>query len=158
MKTKSTISLQSVVDTHEQAFVIIDRDFRIVAVNRAYEQAYGSRRDKMVGQHCYQISHKNDKPCFELGEDCPHQQVYQTGQGCSCQHTHYDTGGRAHQVRINAYPLQETVLENCIWEKRFRTCRSPLNAASNRSVWWVNPPSSCVRWSSSNWRLPLTYR
>ena len=106
MKTKSTIGLQSVVDTHEQAFVIIDRNFRIAAVNRAYERAHGSTRDKIVGQHCYQIGHNNDKPCFELGEDCPHQQVYQTGQGCSCQHTHYDTGGRARQVRINAYPVQ----------------------------------------------------
>jgi PAS domain S-box-containing protein len=97
--------------SHEQAFVIIDRDFRIVAVNRAYERAHGSRRDKMVGQHCYQIGHKNDKPCFELGEDCPHQQVYQTGQGCSCQHTHYDTGGRTHRVRINAYLLQDSAGE-----------------------------------------------
>ena len=105
METNSTIELQSVVDTHEKPFVIIDRDLTIVAVNRAYEQAYGSTREKMVGQHCYEISHQNDKPCFELGEDCPYQTVYQTGKSCSCLHIHYDTDGRAHQVRINAYPL-----------------------------------------------------
>jgi PAS domain S-box-containing protein len=104
LETKK-INLQSVVDTHEQPFVIIDRDFTIVAVNRAYEQAYGSTREKMVGQHCYQVSHQNDKPCFEFGEDCPHQTVYESGQGCSCLHIHYDTEGRARRVRINAYPL-----------------------------------------------------
>ena len=37
METKNTIDLQSVVDTHEQPFVIIDRNFTIVAVNRAYD-------------------------------------------------------------------------------------------------------------------------
>jgi PAS domain-containing protein len=88
VETKNTIHLQSVVDTHEQPFVIIDRDFTIVAVNRAYEQTYGSSREEMVGRHCYQVSHQNDKPCFELGEDCPHQAVYQTGKGCSCLHIH----------------------------------------------------------------------
>ncbi|MEN8801585.1 MAG: PAS domain-containing protein, partial [Thiogranum sp.] len=111
METKNTINLQSVVDTHEQPFVIIDREFTIVAVNRAYEQAYGSTRENMVGQHCYQISHKNDKPCFELGEDCPHQAVYQTGKSCSCLHIHYDPDGCAHQVRINAYPLMDSAGE-----------------------------------------------
>lgn len=111
METKSTSTstrtsdLQSVVDTHEQPFVIIDSDFRIVAANRAYELAYGSTRDKMLGQHCYQISHQNDRPCFELGEECPHQKVYLTGKPCSCLHTHYDVEGHTHQVRINAYPL-----------------------------------------------------
>jgi PAS domain S-box-containing protein len=111
VETKNTINLQSVVDTHEQPFVIIDRDFTIVAVNRAYEQTYGSTRENMVGQRCYQISHQNDKPCFEFGEDCPHQAVYQTGKSCSCLHIHYDPEGRAHQVRINAYPLTDSAGE-----------------------------------------------
>jgi len=111
LETKNTIDLQSVVDTHEQPFVIIDRDFTIVAVNRAYEQAYGSTRENMIGQHCYQVSHQNDKPCFELGEDCPHQTLYQTGKSCSCMHIHYDPDGCAHQVRINAYPLKDSAGE-----------------------------------------------
>jgi len=111
LETKNTIDLQSVVDTHEQPFVIIDRDFTIVAVNRAYEQAYGSTRENMIGQHCYQVSHQNDKPCFELGEDCPHQTLYQTGKSCSCMHIHYDPDGCAHQVRINAYPLRDSAGE-----------------------------------------------
>ena len=108
METKNTINFQSVVDTHEQPFVVIDRDFTIVAVNRAYEQAYGSTRDKMVGQHCYQVSHQNDKPCFEFGEDCPHQAVYEKAKSCSCLHIHYDSEGHARRVHINAYPLLDS--------------------------------------------------
>ena len=111
METKNTIDFQSVVDTHEEPFIIIDRDFTIVAVNRAYEQAYDSTREKIIGQHCYQVSHHNDKPCFELGEDCPHQTVYETGNSCSCVHIHYDPDGCTHQVRINAYPLMDSAGE-----------------------------------------------
>jgi len=105
MYTRSAIDLQSLVDTHERPFVIIDRDFTIVAVNSAYEQTYGASREQMVGRHCYEVSHHHDKPCFELGEECPHQQVYENQSGCSCLHIHYDRQGRAHRVRIKAYPL-----------------------------------------------------
>ena len=104
IKTTS-IDLQSLVDTHEQPFVIIDRDFNIVAVNSAYEHAYGATRAQMVGQPCYRVSHQNDRPCFELGEECPHQDLYEKELSCSCLHIHYDTRGRAHRVKIKAYPL-----------------------------------------------------
>jgi PAS domain S-box-containing protein len=108
MKTKTAFDLQSMVDTHERPFVIIDREFTIVAVNRAYEQTYGFTRDEMLGKHCYQVSHHNDQPCFEMGEDCPYQQVYNSGEGCSCMHIHYDPDGRAHRVKIKAYPLLDS--------------------------------------------------
>jgi len=98
METKTTsIELQSLVDTHELPFVIIDRDFKIVAVNSAYEHAYGGTRAQMVGQPCYRVSHQNDRPCFELGEECPHHDLYQNATRCSCLHIHYDAQGRAHR-------------------------------------------------------------
>ncbi len=108
METTKTVDLQSVVDTHEQPFVIIDRDYKIVAVNRAYELAYGTTRGNLVGQRCHQVSHNNDKPCSESGQDCPHKTVYQSGQRYSCMHTHYDADGHVHRVRINAYPLRDS--------------------------------------------------
>ena len=108
VETKTTsIQLQSLVDTHEHPFVIIDRHFKIVAVNSAYETAYGATRAQMVGQPCYRVSHQNDRPCFEVGEECPHQDLYEKATRCSCLHIHYDTQGRAHRVKINAFPLMD---------------------------------------------------
>lgn len=107
MDTTTSIDLQSLVDSHEQPFVVIDHDFRIVAVNSAYEQAYEASREYMVGRPCYQISHRNDRPCFELGEECPHRRVLRHGERHSCLHVHYDPQGRIHRVRINAYPLYD---------------------------------------------------
>ena len=102
----SHVNLQSMIDTHERPFVLIDQDFRIVAVNHAYEQAYGLPREQMVGQMCYQVSHHNSRPCFENGEDCPHQSIYSQGENSSCMHIHYDGQGKAHRVRISAYSVQ----------------------------------------------------
>jgi PAS domain S-box-containing protein len=101
------IDLQSLVDTHEHPFVIIDRKFTIVAVNKAYENTYGGSREEMIGKSCYQVSHHNDKPCYETGEDCPYQNVYASGEGCSCLHIHYDDDGDMHKVRIKAFPLYD---------------------------------------------------
>jgi two-component system response regulator AtoC len=100
------IDLQSLVDSHQQPFVVIDNDYRILAVNSAYERAYGTSRDLAVGQSCYKISHNNDAPCHESGEDCPHVNLFEVGQSDSCLHVHYDANRRMCQVRVTAYPLR----------------------------------------------------
>jgi len=108
MRDKTAIELQSLVDTHERPFVIIDKDFHIVAVNQAYEQVYGTTRAHMIGRTCYQVSHGNDRPCAELGEECPHERIYREGDSsCTCLHLHHDELGRLHRVQIKAYPLRD---------------------------------------------------
>ncbi len=101
----SAIDLQSLVESHQQPFVVIDNDYRIMAVNSAYERAFGVSREQAVGQPCYKVSHNNDAPCHESGEDCPHLNLFETGQQDSCVHIHYDVNHRMCQVRVTAYPL-----------------------------------------------------
>jgi two-component system response regulator AtoC len=98
--------LQSLVDSHENPFVVIDRDYRIVAVNKAYEKLYGAGREYAVGLHCFKVSHDNDAPCCQSGEDCPHEKLFKSGIQSSCLHFHYDEQHRMHQVRVTAYPLR----------------------------------------------------
>jgi transcriptional regulator with PAS, ATPase and Fis domain len=100
------IELQSLVDSHEQPFVIIDRDYRILAVNSAYERTFGTDSSVAVGQPCYRVSHNNEAPCHESGEDCPHVNLFEIGQRDSCLHIHYDKDHRMCQVRVTAYPLR----------------------------------------------------
>jgi PAS domain S-box-containing protein len=100
--------LQSLLDSHDDPFLVIDRDYRIVAVNAAYEKAYGTGRDHAIGQHCHKISHDNDMPCCRMGEDCPHERLFKEGKTSSCIHLHYDEHHRMHQVRVTAYPLRNS--------------------------------------------------
>jgi transcriptional regulator with PAS, ATPase and Fis domain len=77
-----------------------------VAVNKAYEWAFGTSQKQAVGQPCFRVSHNNDAPCHEFGEDCPHLNLFEIGKQDSCLHTHYDKNQRMCQVRVTAYPLQ----------------------------------------------------
>lgn len=59
----STITLHSLLETHDQPFCVIDASLRVIAVNRAYEVLFGTPRDAIVGQAC----------CHLPGESCDHQ-------------------------------------------------------------------------------------
>ncbi|MEA3277187.1 MAG: sigma 54-interacting transcriptional regulator [Pseudomonadota bacterium] len=100
------IELQSLVDSHDRPFVVIGKDYTVVAVNSAYEKAFNTSSAALVGQKCHAILHHRDRPCYEVGEDCPYMQCYQTEQTCSCLHTHHDSQGRTRWVRINMYPIK----------------------------------------------------
>jgi transcriptional regulator with PAS, ATPase and Fis domain len=103
-----SVELQSLVDTHQQPFVVIDTDYRIVAVNAAYEQAFGVRAEQVVGKHCYEVSHNNTVPCSQTGEDCPHTNLYNFSKPTSSIHHHYDINHHRFQVRVSAFPLRGT--------------------------------------------------
>ena len=78
-KNNTPIELQSVIDASENPFVVIDKDYTIVAANRTYCASYGIAPDEIVGQKCHKASHRSDVPCHLNGEDCPHQKVFETG-------------------------------------------------------------------------------
>lgn len=101
-----SFELQTLLDSHEQPFVVIDRDYRIMATNEAYRQTYANDDKEVIGKPCYKISHHNDIPCYELGEECPHSALFAGRKACSCVHVHYDQDHRMHQVRVTAFPLR----------------------------------------------------
>jgi transcriptional regulator with PAS, ATPase and Fis domain len=102
----SSIDLQSLVNSHQEPFVVIDSEYRVMAVNLAYEKAFGVSQEAAVGQPCYKISHNSDAPCHESGEDCPHVNLFEIGKQDSCLHVHYDANHRMCQVRVSAFPLR----------------------------------------------------
>lgn len=128
-KTKSDLSIemQSLVESHDKPFVVIDRGFRIVAVNSAYAQIFGKSTENVIGQRCYKVSHGKDHPCSEEGEECPHEKVYETREAYVCAHIHCDAGHRLHQVRVSAFPLKTTNDELLMGE-----CIEEIAAPENR--------------------------
>ena len=106
MIMKTLIDVQSLLDTHEKPFLVIDDDYGIVAVNQAFEESYRVDRTEVVGRKCHQVSHGNERPCYHYGEECPHRQVYASGKDYSCLHIHHDNQDRVHQVRVTMHPLE----------------------------------------------------
>ncbi len=118
VENETSIDLAYLVNSHEKPFVVIDNDYRILAVNNAYEREYGVASGDAVGQMCYQISHGNNHPCSVEGEDCPHDHVFGSGKAKVCAHVHCDADHRMHHVKVSAFPLRgsndELFLGECI--------------------------------------------
>jgi PAS domain S-box-containing protein len=101
------LNLQSIAETHEQPFVIIDEDARIVAANRAFLLAHGARLEEVLHRYCWEVTHHSTRPCHELGEECPNEYIRRTGRPHACLHvhTHRDAHQRVQQVRVKGFPL-----------------------------------------------------
>jgi two-component system response regulator AtoC len=103
---KHTTVIESLINAQETPAVIIDRNFKIVAANRAYCISYGIDADAIIGRCCHEVSHHSPVPCFKNGEDCPHREVLTKNSPFEVLHTHYDYANRPDRVRIKAYPIE----------------------------------------------------
>ncbi|MHB8253804.1 MAG: sigma-54 interaction domain-containing protein [Acidiferrobacter sp.] len=105
MNSREEKSLQSLIDMQDHPAVLINRDYQIVAANRAYRLAYDVKSEQIIGRPCYEVSHHRSSPCHLHGEDCPHRQVFAKAQVQRVVHTHFDLKGRPEYVGIKGYPV-----------------------------------------------------
>ena len=99
--------IRNMLDTVDEGFIVIDRDFRILTANKAYCDQVGKGSDEIIGRHCYEISHKTNRPCYEDGEECAVRQVFATGQPHAVIHKHMDNDGHLLFVDTKGYPIKD---------------------------------------------------
>jgi two-component system, NtrC family, response regulator AtoC len=121
---KPTTVIESLINVQEAPAVVIDKNFLIVAANRAYCTSYGIDADAIVGRRCHEVSHHSPVPCFQNGEDCPHQAVLTNNSPCEVLHTHYDYANRPDRVRIKAYPIETSNGDRLVLETIHRLAPS----------------------------------
>jgi PAS domain S-box-containing protein len=92
-----------ILDSVDEGFIVVDRDYRILTVNKAYCDQVGMPSTEVVGNHCYRVSHKRDRPCHEEGEDCAVRKVFETGTPHTTYHMH--GGPKVLYVETKAFPL-----------------------------------------------------
>jgi len=102
---RTPINLQSIIDATDNGFVVIDKDYNIVAANKAYCTSYGINSKEVIGHKCHQISHHSDVPCHLNGEDCPHKKVFETKAPHQVLHIHFDHNDEEEHVRIKGSPI-----------------------------------------------------
>lgn len=91
---QSVFKLESLLETHEQPFVVIGADLRVIAVNRAWETVFGIAREKQVGQ-----------PCCEQFGMCRHQHLFQTLEPYGGIFTADDGKETKKLLNVRGYPL-----------------------------------------------------
>src|SRR5690606_10945924 len=95
MKKKNIMpSCEQLINMLPDPFVVIDRDYRIVAANEKYRRHYGMESVELIGRRCHEISHHSSVPCSQHGEHCPMDTVFEHGQASQVMHIHYDAEGR----------------------------------------------------------------
>ncbi len=106
MDTKQP-SCEQIIDIIPDPFVVIDRNYQIVAANRSYRERYGVRAGDVVGRRCHEVSHHSAVPCSQNGEHCPLDEVLVNKQATQVMHVHYDRYGQEEYVQLHASPLLE---------------------------------------------------
>ena len=113
------LELQELIDANDQPFVVIDREYRIVAANRRYGDAYGVAPADIVGRHCYSVSHHATRPCHENGEACPHLALFERGEAVEVLHTHFHADDQPERTRIRGHALRGVNGERYLGEQLY---------------------------------------
>jgi transcriptional regulator with PAS, ATPase and Fis domain len=100
------VDLQEIIEAHDQPFVVIDEQYRIVAANRRYCDSYGVSLEAILDRRCHEISHHSPSPCHENGEQCPHQALFRNGQSTVVLHTHYHADDEPERTRIRGHAIR----------------------------------------------------
>ncbi|MEW6416700.1 MAG: PAS domain-containing protein [Nitrospirota bacterium] len=106
--TKSETFLSSILDGVGEGVIVIDRNLKIITANSSYLKQVKNTIDNVIGKHCYEVSHRFDKPCYEKGEECGIKDVFETGEKYGAIHTHHDKAGNPIYVEINLYPIKDS--------------------------------------------------
>ncbi|MCX6695762.1 MAG: PAS domain-containing sensor histidine kinase [Candidatus Altiarchaeota archaeon] len=94
--------LQSVLDGIEESIVVLDRDYRIVCYNNAFNGWLKRPKKKIIGEHCYTVIKDQPVRC----SPCIVRETFRTGQFFETSHSH-DLGGRKVHHETNAYPIKD---------------------------------------------------
>lgn len=105
--TRREAFISAILDSVDEGFLVIDRDFRILTANRTFRQAMGCETENIVGRTCHEITHRTSRPCHEVGEECAVRGVFATGTAQTRLHRHQGQDGTLRYIQLKAYPLRD---------------------------------------------------
>jgi len=94
---KTSFTLESLLETHDLPFVIINADLKIVAINRACEAQLSIFREQVIG-----------KPCCEVQDGCRHQRLFQKLEPYSGIFPNSALASEDKLFRSHGYPLLDS--------------------------------------------------
>lgn len=102
--------LRDLLEALPEPRILTDTEYRILAANRAYREAFGHADGKtmrLLGRTCYEVSHHFDRPCDQCGESCPRLAAFKTGEPSRVLHLHHTPRGEEH-VDVELIPLRDS--------------------------------------------------
>ncbi len=99
--------LNDILSSISDGFLILDRDMKVVSANRALLKSLGRELSEIRDRYCWEVSHRQDRPCYLLGEVCPVKETLRTSEPSMALHTHYSSTNEPIYVEVRAYPLKD---------------------------------------------------
>ncbi len=101
--------LQALVDAIPDGVRIIDKDYRMILVNRAFREQTGCPDREWLDERCYRAAHGLDEPCPAELITCPLETVHKEGRSLKLIHHHATCNGDTLDVEIFAAPMRVTL-------------------------------------------------
>lgn len=98
----------AIFDALYDQVAIIDRNFRIIKANRAYEESYGLSPKQNSTPLCYETLNNLSVPCHEKGKPCPIIQVFETKAPVSMEQVIKNAKGSPVDVELKALPILDS--------------------------------------------------
>lgn len=96
--------LVSFIELAPEPHILFDRDYRVIAANKAYRSQFGGSRS-VIGRTCYDVSHHYSVPCDRAGESCPLARSLESQQRERVLHLHQTPRGEEY-VNIELTPVR----------------------------------------------------
>ncbi|HUU64231.1 MAG TPA: GAF domain-containing protein [Dehalococcoidia bacterium] len=101
------ITLQDVVDSIEDEFLVIDSEYRVRMANFTVQGRIQQRTKSLIGGLCYQVLHDRNRPCSAPLWECPLRKVLESGTITTVIHPDRVLGTNRY-LKITAYPLRDS--------------------------------------------------
>jgi transcriptional regulator with PAS, ATPase and Fis domain len=131
-ESELTFSLQSILDSRENPFVLIDENYTIVGANRAYCARYDTPPGEIMGSKCHMVHHNSELPCHSYGEECPMQRVMETGERYEVSHVHHNHEYHPECVSIKDFPITDNDGKRYLGEEIIQA--AALDAEGNNPI------------------------
>jgi PAS domain S-box-containing protein len=100
---RSKRQLQAIFDGITDGLIIVDRDFRIVAVNKSEAAFLGREPKDLIGKLCYEAYCRGDTACV----GCPAHQTFATGKAVLESRLQHTTGYHRKGVDVYTFPVKD---------------------------------------------------
>lgn len=94
-----------VLDTVDEGFIVVSRDYRILSANKAFCAMVRASEDEVIGRQCHTVVHGVDQPCFDAGEECPVKRAFAAGTPHFATHEHANADGTKQFVDLKSFPV-----------------------------------------------------
>ena len=103
---KINMFLTSLYDGVSEEIMVVDQDFIINDVNRAFLNITGLKKKDVVGKRCYELKEKAWLPCKTGNGQCPVEKASDTGESVEMTISYEDENQDSREYIVIMYPLK----------------------------------------------------